>query len=458
MGSCSSTNDKKQKNIKTQTQNKIIENNNNIIENKKDSKKLKASNPLNNIEQHEINQPSIKTIKKININIKNNEDENILNSSFEETTLFKDVLSKISFSNNGEYNIYDANNIKLNERTNLKLKDIFKDSYIELKLKYVGLNIPKDIKNAYIENNKFIGSFILDNQDYLDIVIVDTSTQKTNLFRYSNEECSELKKFNCFSAICNGKNRLFISGGEIQKDPSLNEKNEILKDFYMIDLLNTKDHEIEPIKLKNLIEPRTWHSMIYVPPKYIFIIGGTNSNTVELYDIDNDEISIDSELCEQRNECTLCLVNNIYLYAFSGFILHHTFINSIERCNLRKELREWEYVDFELKNNINFNPSFFGIGYFGDDKLILLAGNEDPDEKNQNYVYTFKNDGKDTLEEYSQLNNDFMNIYREKFYIPINEKNSINIPLITNEIQVLYLDSELGQINKVNYNSNLNDE
>ena len=49
MGSCSSTNDKKQKNIKTQTQNKIIENNNNIIENKKDSKKLKASNPLNNI-------------------------------------------------------------------------------------------------------------------------------------------------------------------------------------------------------------------------------------------------------------------------------------------------------------------------------------------------------------------------------------------------------------------------
>ena len=109
----------------------------------------------------------------------------------------------------------------------------------------------------------------------------------------------------------------------------------------MIDLLNTKDHEIEPIKLKNLIEPRTWHSMIYVPPKYIFIVGGTNSNTVELYDIDNDEISIDSELCEQRNECTLCLVNNIYLYAFSGFILHHTFINSIERCNLRKELREW---------------------------------------------------------------------------------------------------------------------
>ena len=51
-----------------------------------------------------------------------------------------------------------------------------------------------------------------------------------------------------------------------------------------------------------------------------------------------------------------------------------------------------------------------------------------------------------------------MNIYREKFYIPINDKNSINIPLITNEIQLLYLDNEIGQISKVNYNSNLNDD
>ena len=454
MGSCSSTNNKKQKNIKTQT--KIIENNN-IEENKNNSTKLKAS-PLNHFEHPEINHSSIKTIRKINFNIKNNEDEDILNSSFEETTQFKDILSKINFQNDGEYNIYDENNIKLNERTKMKIKDIFKESNVKLKVKYVGLDIPKDIKSAYIENNKFIGSFILDNQDYLEIVIVDTSTQKANLFRYSNEECSELKKFNCFSAICNGKNRLFISGGEIQKDPSLNEKNEILKDFYMIDLLNTEDHKIEPIKLKDLIEPRTWHSMIYVPPKYIFIVGGTNSNTVELYDIDNDEINLDSSLCEQRNECTLCLVNNIYLYAFSGFILHHTFINSIERCNLRKEHREWDYVDFILKDNISFNPSFFGVGYFGDDKLILLAGNEDLDEKNQNYIYTFKKDERDIIEEYSQLNNDFMNIYREKFYIPINDKNSINIPLITNEIQLLYLDNEIGQISKVNYNSNLNDD
>ena len=456
MGSCSSTNDKKQKNIKTQTHNKIIENND-PSENKNDSIKLKSS-PQKKIEQPEINQPSIQNIRNININIKNNEDEDILNASFEETTQFKEVLSKINFQNNGEYNIYDENNIKLNERTNMKIKDIFKDSNIKLKIKYVGLDIPKDIKKAYFENNKFIGSFIFDNQDYLEIAIVDTSTQTTNLFRYSNEECSELKKFNYFSAICNGKNKLFISGGEIQKDPSLNEKNDVLKDFYMIDLLNTEDHKIEPIKLKDLIEPRTWHSMIYVPPKYIFIVGGTNSNTVELYDIDNDEISHDSELCEQRNECTLCLVNNIYLYAFSGFILHHTFINSIERCNLRREHREWEYVDFILKDHIVFNPSFFGVGYFGDDKLILLAGNEDPDEKNQNYIYTFKNDERDIIEEYPQLKNDFMNIYREKFYIPINNKNSINIPLITNEIQLLFLDNEIGQINKVIYNLNLNDD
>ena len=64
MGSCSSTNDKKQKNIKTQTHNKIIENND-PSENKNDSIKLKSS-PQKKIEQPEINQPSIQNIRNIN--------------------------------------------------------------------------------------------------------------------------------------------------------------------------------------------------------------------------------------------------------------------------------------------------------------------------------------------------------------------------------------------------------
>ena len=56
--------------------------------------------------------------------------------------------------------------------------------------------------------------------------------------------------------------------------------------------------------------------MIYVPNKYIFIVGGSNTKSVELYDMEEKKITKDSELNELRCECTLFLVNNMYLYAF----------------------------------------------------------------------------------------------------------------------------------------------
>ena len=46
------------------------------------------------------------------------------------------------------------------------------------------------------------------------------------------------------------------------------------------------------------------------------------------------------------------------------------------------------------------------------------------------------------------LNGEYINVYREKLYIPINDKTSVNIPLISNNPQVFYLDNEEGKINK----------
>ena len=54
----------------------------------------------------------------------------------------------------------------------------------------------------------------------------------------------------------------------------------------MLDLSNIKDHNLQCRQLIDLIEPRIWHSMIYIPPKYIFIVGGTNSKSVELFPLE----------------------------------------------------------------------------------------------------------------------------------------------------------------------------
>ncbi len=45
--------------------------------------------------------------------------------------------------------------------------------------------------------------------------------------------------------------------------------------------------------------------MIFIPKKYIFIVSGRNNKSVELFDIEKNEIKIDSYLNEARSECSL---------------------------------------------------------------------------------------------------------------------------------------------------------
>ena len=145
-----------------------------------------------------------------------------------------------------------------------------------------------------------------------------------------------------FTAFCNANGCLYFSGGE--NDQTYDPDKTVAKynDFFYIDLreLNENNNKIMIRELPNLNESRTWHSMIYVPKKYIFIVGGSNTKSVELYNIETNQLVKDSELNENRSECTLCLVNNMYLYAFYGFLIHQEYNKTIERCNLLKEERK----------------------------------------------------------------------------------------------------------------------
>ena len=435
MGNCSSGNNNKQRNIKG---NQIIKNSNNQKNNK-----LKSVPQKKNIINNEIEKEKIKKVKISIIDLDKN--ENILNLSFDENLLLKDICDKINYDKNKDYNILNENDEEINNKKEMKIKEIFPNiNNINLKIKYSGLDIPQNIKNSYIENTKFIGSLILDNLEYLGISILNISNEKMLTYHYSNEKNKELRKFNLFSAICNGKNNLYISGGE-------NNGSECLSDFYEINLANVNKENIQMRKLTNLIEGRTWHSMIYIPNKYIFIVGGIGNKNVELYDIENNIIQKDSELNEERSECSLCMVNDIYLYAFCGFLIHQNFTNSFERCNLRKQIRKWEMVNYKLENNVIFNPSFFGVGYYKD-KILLLGGNENNEEKNDNYIISIGiNGNEDSIEDFSS-NEQFINVYREKFFIPFNNDYSLIIPLISNNSQVLFLNNEEGKITRKEYN------
>ena len=144
----------------------------------------------------------------------------------------------------------------------------------------------------------------------------------------------------------------------------------------------------------------------------------------------------------------------MYLYAFYGFLLYQEHITTIERCNLLKGERKWEYVNVNEKNGVNFNPSFFGVSYFKNDEILLIGSNDNGDEKYFDYIYKIgKNeDEKDDIVEFKCNLNENNRVFKEKFFMPINDYESVNIPLIIGEdIKIYILNTNNGEITIQNY-------
>ena len=362
MGACGSGDDRSKKKIKTE-KNDDIKVGNTEEANKNFSEKVQ----LIEVENKEIKEEEITTLKcipnnyipdqyhyrLIDLSTKNNYEEQIGGD-----IKLGDFINNLKLRQNGDFiiNFGDNNNIrydKINERFSDLLAEIYNKNIpevIEMKYEYKGLDIPEninDIIESYIESNKIIGSAILDNQELFYIITYEKENGLIKPYYYKRSNNEELVKFNLFTAYCNAKGYLYISGGENEQNSDPDKTIAKYNDFFYIDLNKLDENKDKIIinELPNLNESRTWHSMIYIPYKYIFIVGGSNTKSVEIYNMDTNEINIDSELNEFRSECTLCLVNNMYLYAFCGFLIHQEYNITIERCNLLKEKRKWEYVN-----------------------------------------------------------------------------------------------------------------
>ena len=441
--------------------------------NKRDTDKIKT-NPVNdnNIQtvieppNEETNDklkaaPQIKksyTIKFLNKD-KNQENNKII----EGDSSMNQILSNMKLKKNSDYVIEFDNNLtigadKKDEKFENILNELFKNNIPEvINMKYTqkGLDIPENAVQAYRENTKIIGSAILDNPETFGIITYENNTRELNPYYYQRSEYPELNTLNSFTAYCNAKNCLYFSGGE-KEQPYEKEDNSLPYDeFICIDLteLSTNKNKLVINKLNNLINPRTWHSMIFVPNKYIFIVGGSNTKSVELYDIEEKKLTEDSELNEIRCECTLCLVNNTYLYAFYGFLLHQDYNNSIERCNLLKEERKWENINVIENCAVKFKPSFFAISYFLNDNLLLIGGNDTGEDERNDYIYKFgkEENQKDEIEDYKFELKENLNIFKDKLFMPLENNKAVNIPLIIGgEIKVIILDTENGEVTSFN--------
>lgn len=309
----------------------------------------------------------------------------------------------------------------LKDQKGRDLKELLAPNTTELiiELDENGLQLPKDIIEEYSKIN-YIAKPITD--PFFQIVVFNKTTQEITVDPLNDdgnmENFKEISKFNEMAAYCNGANKMFISGGE-------DTNNVALSSFWTIDL-ETKRYNKHP---KSLIYPRKWHSMIYVPSQFVFIVGGVQTKIVEYFDTAKDTFSEHSELNYERHEPSLAMIDNSYLYCFSGTReISESNKTVFERINLRVSDKKWELIQVTVDAGIKFNQMFFGVSYYQPSQVIFLGGVNSGNSKAVNYIYDTSNN---SLKESTILHSD--QEFGEKFFIPLSKGISVAFPNVEAE-------------------------
>ena len=407
--------------------------NENILSEDRNTNEVKKDNKNNDslISDRDSKEKEIKeTYPDIIINYMSNgktEFEQIFKTKDNISNLFDVLLEKKS--KYAEYDLVVNDKISLSTKINEKIGDIFPQTEKgEVNMLYLGLDISNDIKSEYESSYEVIGTPLFNLGENFGVLIYFL---KDNIFKAEIIQNKKLSKFNQLSSICNMNNYLYISGGDETKNNSGNPKPINL--FFSIDLLNTKKIE----ELPQLNTARCFHSMIYIPKKYIFIIGGGTLD-VELFDVKKKEISFDSKMNEIRNESTLFIMNNSILYAFCGMSPEGSFITTVERCNLRQKERSWKYVNYSTADNTLFEDCYYIGHFFSDTSLILFAANEGEKNEYSNILFDLEDEDNPTISFYE--GEKITDVVPEKIFHPVGDNNAIMIPLIGTVAKIYKID------------------
>ena len=457
MGICTST---KKKEIKANQKNETKtdgkdkekpkddkESSKNVGDKKEETKKEESSKKLPGEEGEKANK-SFNSVEEKN----NDKNENNANDS-QKASKFEEI--KVTFNNKGnnelvetfktsdkisvlfkylekvnkyaEYDLlYGENGESLLSRMNNSIGSVFIDvDNVEITMFYFGLDISDNLKKEYEINTTMLGVPLFDLGGDVGLLIFHKFEKKFSSQIIKEEK---LTKFNHLSSFCNCKNCLFICGGESEENKTNNNINfspeHFITSFCEIDLFSpTSINELKPLS-----QPRAWHSMIFIPAKYIFIVGG-NTNKVEIYDTEKKTLQVDSEMKEIRNECTLFCMNDSILYAFGGSKDDGTYLKNVEKCNLRRNERKWEMVNFKPIGNISFQDCFYVPALKSDNSLILFSTNECENNNFDNILFDVENEDNPTISNYKS-DVKIIDVCPEKIFHPIGEDTYVLIPLI----------------------------
>ena len=364
------------------------------------------------------NSSSIRQFTEIEINMKQN-DKEILKRKYTRETKFSEIIQdfKKEASNKEEMkdiiknqSVFRFKDKIIDQSKSIKEYLSSSEKSISIDVEIIGLKgIPEDTDSYITDKLNLIGK--LDYNPFKLYIFNKTTNllQKINFPEFYKKEF-EIENISKNSSYCNGINKIYIFGG--------NSKKDIISTFWIIDL-----ESINIIKKYSQIHPRTHHSLIFIPSKYVFIIGGKDIKSVYYYDIDSQKFIQYAFIEEILIEPALILINNQILYAMSNigkkFLMYKTNLG---------EKPKWEKIIPKIPENLIFTQKFFAVSKSDNNSFIFIGGHHLSDEKD-NYIFEY-NYNKNELTQSTLIHEDF--IFTEKSFIPFNDSS---YALFSNEIK-----------------------
>ena len=356
----------------------------------------------------------------------------LLNRIVPKKSTLKDILEQEGLKEEKNYILFGK---PVNLET--KIIDLIPKNYTNLS----NIELIIEDKNISLENNKIYYEKILKPFDNpFKVLIFSPNEFNVSIKSYPNEtiEKNKLNKFELrLSSYCNTPQNLYLSGGSGDDYSSLFSGN---KHFWKINSIKTN---IE--KLIDLPIDKQNHSMIYIPKRYIYFIGGNNRSTF-FYDIFFSTFTSWANMNKQVKNPFLVLVNDIFIYSFGEQDINNSGNNLVfERTNLKSLNPKWE---LKILKNQNFPLRNFAGTCIGDE-IYFLGGRTKRGEKMYKFNATSEN-----IEKCKQENTKLIPL--DKNIYDLNEFNSAMIPefQINESIQIIIFNKIRKKYRKVLYEKN----
>ena len=138
--------------------------------------------------------------------------------------------------------------------------------------------------------------------------------------------------------------------------------------------------------------------MIFIPDKYVFIIGGNDTKCV-FFNTETAEVDDWANLNKERIEPALILIkNNLYCFDNNNNNKNNEKF-TIEKTDLDSLRPEWILITPKINNdmilgniNNNLNQENFGVDKDNEDNIIFIGGNMANENSKFNYKYNTKED------------------------------------------------------------------